>query len=93
MNIMIYMFKSNMLLLAGVFGNFWNKCLKIYQLDPARFLTPPGLAWQAAFKKTIVKLDILTDINMLLMVEKGIRIGKCHIIHRYKKANNIHMKT
>ena len=47
----------------------------------------PGLAWQAAFKKTKVKLDLLTDINMLLMVEKGIRGGICHSIYQYTKAN------
>ena len=47
-------------------------CFKIYKLDPEKFLSAPGLAWQAALKKTKVKLDLLTDIDMLLMVEKGI---------------------
>ena len=47
---------------------------------------------EAAFKKTKVKLDLLTDINMLLMVEKGIRGGICHSIYRYAKANNKYMK-
>ena len=56
-------------------------CLKIYKLDPAKFLSAPGLAWQAALKKTKVKLDRLTDINMLLMVEKGITRGICHSIY------------
>ena len=50
-------------------------------------LSAPGLAWQAALKKTEVKLELLTDIDMLLMVEKGIRRGICHAIHRYAKAN------
>ena len=59
--------------LADVFENFRNICLKIYELDPAKFLSVPGLAWQAALKKTKVKLDLLTDIDMLLMIEKGIR--------------------
>ena len=48
-------------------------CLKIYEPDPVRFLTPPWLAWEAALKKIRIKLDLLTDIDMLLMVEKGIR--------------------
>ena len=48
-------------------------CREIYELDPAKFLSAPGLAWQAALKKTKVKLDLLTDIDMLLMVEKVIR--------------------
>ena len=67
-------------------------CLKIYRLDPVKFLSAPGLAWQAALKTTEVKLELLTDINMLLMVEKGIRGGICHAINRYAKANNKYMK-
>ena len=67
-------------------------CLKIYELDPAKFLSAPGLARQAALKKTKVKLDLLTDIDMLLMVEKGIRGGICHSIYQYAKANNKYMK-
>ena len=48
-------------------------CLEIYGLDPAKFLLAPALEWQAVLKKTKVKLNFLTDIDMLLMVEKGIR--------------------
>ena len=80
-------------MLPDVFENFRNTCLKIYELDPAKFLSAPGLAWQAALKKTKVKLDLLTDIDMLLMVEKGIRGGICHSIYRYAKANNKYMKV
>ena len=56
-------------------------CLEINELDPAKFLSVPGLAWQAALKKTKVKLDLLTDIDTLMMVEKGIRGGICHSIY------------
>ena len=63
-------------------------CNKIYELDPAKFLSAPGLAWQAAFKRTNVKLDLLTDIDMLLMVGKGIRGAICHSVYWYAKANN-----
>ena len=62
-------------------------CLEIYELDPARFLSAPGLAWQAALKNTKVKLDLLTVIGMLFMVEKGIRGGIYYTIYRYAKAN------
>ena len=55
-------------------------CLKIYGLDLAKFLSTPGLAWQAASRKT-KKLDLLLDIDMLLMVEKGIRGGICHSVY------------
>ena len=81
------------LLLADVFENFRNKCLKVYELDPAHFLSLPGLAWQACLKKTSVKLELLTDYDMFLMVEEGARGGICHAIHRYVKANYKYMKN
>ena len=79
-------------MLADVFENFRNRCINIYELDPAEFLLAPGLAWQAVLKKTKVKLDLLTDIDMLLLVEKGKRGGMFHSIYRYAKANNKYMK-
>ena len=85
--------QSDTLLLADVFNNFRNLCLKEYELDPAHFLSLPGLAWQACLKKTNIELESLTDYDMLLMVEKGIRGGICHSIHRYAKANNKYMKN
>ena len=84
--------QSDTLLLANVFENFRNMCIKVYELDPAHFLSLPGLAWQACLKKTNVKLELLTDYDMLLMVEEGIRDGICHSIHRYAKVNNKYMK-
>ena len=84
--------QSDTPLLADVFENFRNICLKIYELDPAKFLSAPGLAWQATLKKTKVKLDLLTNIEILLMVEKYIRGRICHSIYRYVKANNKYMK-
>ena len=62
--------QGNTLLLADVFQNFRNMCLEIYELDLAKSISAPGLAWQAALKKAKVKLDLLTDIDMVLMVEK-----------------------
>ena len=73
--------QSDTLLLADVFENFRNKCIEIYELEPAHFLSAPGLAWQACLKETRVKLELLTDIDMLLIVEKGIRGGICNSIH------------
>ena len=85
--------QSDTLLLADVFENFRNMCIKVCELDPAHFLSAPGLAWQACLKKTKVKLELLTDNDTLLMVEEGIRVGICHAIHRYVKANNRYMKN
>ena len=87
------MCKKDTLLLADVFNNFRNMCLKEYELDPAHFLSLPGLAWQACVKKTNIKLELLMDYDMLLLVEKGTRGGICHSIHRYAKANNKYMKN
>ena len=85
--------QSDTLLLTYVFENFRNMCIRVYELDPAHFLSLPGLAWQACLKKTNVKLELLTDYDMLVMVEEGIRGGICHAIHRYAKANNKYMKN
>ena len=63
--------QSDTLLLADIFENFRNKCIEIYELDPAHFLSAPGLAWQACLKKTEVELELLTNIDMLLMAEKA----------------------
>ena len=68
-------------------------CIKEYELDPAHFLSLPELAWQACLKKINIELELLTDDDMLLMVEEGIRGGICHSIHRYAKANNKYMKN
>ena len=69
--------QSDTLLLADVFENFRDKCNEIYELDPIYFVSAPGLAWQACFKKSGVKLELLTDYEMLLMFENGIRGGIC----------------
>ena len=84
--------QSDTLLLADVFENFRNKCIEIYELDSAHFLSAPGLAWQACLKKIAVRLKFLTDIDMFLMVEKEIRGRICHAIHRYAKANDKYKK-
>ena len=75
-------------MLADVFENFRNIFLEIYELDPAKFLSNPGLAWQAALKKTNVKLGLLIDIDMLLRVEKCIRGEIRHSINMQKLITN-----
>ena len=87
--------QSDTLLLSDVFENFRKTCLKLYGLDPTQLTaqSAPGLAWQACLKKTGVKFELLTDPDMLLMVEKGIKGGICHAMHRYGKENNKYMKN
>ena len=72
--------------------NFINKCIELYELDHSDFLSAPGLAWKYCLKKTETELELLTKINRLLIVVKGIRDGICHAIHRYAKANSKYMK-
>ena len=85
--------QSDTLLLADVFENFRDKCIEIYQLDPARFLSVPRLAWLVCLKKTGVELELLTDNDMLIMYENEIRGGMCNSIYRYAKANDKYMKN
>ena len=80
--------QSDTLLLAYVFENFRSKCIEIHELDSDHFLSAPGLAWQAC-----LKLELLTSVDMLLVVEKRVREAIFYVIHRYAKANNKYVKS
>ena len=80
--------KSDVLLLADVFEEFRNVCMENYSLDPAWYYTSPGLSWDALLKHSGVKLELLTDPDILLLFEKGIRGGISMISNRFGKANN-----
>ena len=81
------------LLLADYFENFRTLCLKEYELDPCYFVSTPGFAFESCLKKTGVKIESLRDIDMILMIEKGIRGGITQAIHRYASANNKYMSN
>ena len=83
--------QSDTLLLADVFENFRNMCLKTYEFDPAYFISLPGFAWQACLKITGTELELITYFNMLLMMESGMHGGVCHVIRSYAEANNKYM--
>ena len=76
-----------------MFENFRNKCIEMCELDLVHFLSAPGLAWQACLKKTEVELELLTNTDMLLMIEKDIRGGICPAIHRHANINNKYMEN
>lgn len=63
--------KTDVLLLADVFENFRETCLNIYKLDPANYYTCPGLSWDAMLLYTNVEIELITDVDMLLFVERG----------------------
>ena len=80
--------KTDMLLLADIMTEFRRVCKDVYGLDPLHYYTAPGLAWDAMLKYTKIKLDLISDPDMYLMVESGIRGGISSIMKRYAKANN-----
>ena len=83
--------RTDVVLPANVFEAFRDTCLKHYSLDPVHFYTAPGLAWKACLEKTGVRLELLTDPDMLLMFERGIQGGITQAVHRYASANNKYM--
>ena len=83
--------KTDVILLSNVFEKFRKVCMENYGLDPAHFYTAPGLAWQVCLKKTGITLDLIRDVDMLLMFEKGIRGGIAQVVKRYAKVNNKYM--
>ena len=82
---------TDVLLLTDVFENFRIMCQRYYGLDPAHFYTSPGLAWQACLKMTGQRLELLTDLDMHLFIEKGLRGGISMISNRFSRANNPHL--
>jgi hypothetical protein len=84
--------KTDVLLLADVFENFRTQCLDSYELDAAHFLTSPSLSWTAMLKKTEVELELLTDLDMYLMLESGIKGGVSMISTKFAKGNNQYLK-
>ncbi|XP_078032837.1 uncharacterized protein LOC144467773 [Augochlora pura] len=85
--------KLDILLLADVFEKFRKDSLENYKLDPAHYVTLPSFTWDAMLKMTKVELELLTDVDMLLFVERGIRGGLSQCSHRHASANNKYMQN
>ena len=85
--------KTDVLLLTDVFENFRNMCLEYYELDPAHYYTLPNFGWDAMLLKTGVNLELIHDLEMYEMVEKGLRGGMCQVSKKHVTANNKYMKN
>ena len=84
--------KTDVLLLVDVFQKFRNMCLEYYKLDPLHYISTPGFSWDAMLKMTGINIELLSDKDMYLFIEKGVRGGITHIAHRHAEANNKYMK-
>ena len=83
--------RTDIVLLADVFKASRDTCIKHYSLDPVHFYMAPELAWKACLQKTRVRFELLTDPDMLLMFDHGIRGGITQAVHRYALVNNKYM--
>ena len=81
------------LLLADIFESFRKTCLNNYNLDPAHYLSAPGLSWDAFLKRSRAEIELISDMDMFQFFEKGMRGGVSYIAHRYARANNKYMST
>ena len=85
--------KTDVLLLADVFEKFISLGFDYYGLDSCHYFNSPGLSWDAMLKMTKIELDLISDADMHLFIEKGMRGGNSYIAKSHSKANNKYMES
>ena len=85
--------RTDVLLLADVFENFRKTAMATYGLDPAHYYTLPGYSWDCLLKCTNIELEQITEPDMYLFIEKGLRGGISMVSHRHAIANNQYMEN
>jgi hypothetical protein len=85
--------ETDVLILADIFESFRKTCMKNYDLDPAHYLSAPGLSWEAFLKRSGKEIELVSDMDMFQFFEKGMRGGTSYIAHRQSTANNKYMET
>ena len=85
--------KTDVLLLADMFEKFIKTCLHYYGLDPYHYFSSPGLSWDVMLKMTGVELELISDVDMYLFIEKGMRSGISYITQKHSEANNKYIEN
>ena len=80
--------KTDVLLVADVFEKFIKICLNYYSLDPYHYFSAPGLSFDSMFKMTEIKLELISDINVYLYIEKDMKGGISYISKRHSKVSD-----
>ena len=85
--------KCDVLVLADVFTSYRKKIYEIYGLDPSYCISPPGFSNRVMLKMTNIEIKLKTSVDMHLIMQDGIRGGKCEAIYYHAKANNKYFKS
>ena len=85
--------KTDVLLSTDVFEKFISTCLEYYGLDPCHYFSSPELSCDTMLKMIEIELELISDIDIYLFIEKGMKGSISYIAKRFRKANNEYMQS